>query len=143
MFVTGRTPPRARSIPDAQVRAIVKRVLEDPRIQRAAAKLARTSASPVPPPFRKFVSTTPSELPLAKLERRVGEAGEAVDALRKLWRDDRAVQRDINARLDRVGRKVADVAEVSRRISKVATGFEKVARVFEMRKFDLPRGGSR
>jgi hypothetical protein len=140
MFVPSKDPPRARSIPDAQVREIVKRVLADSRIQRAAAKLAKT---PAPAPFRKVVSTTPSALPLAKLERRVGEAGEAVDALRKLWRDDRAAQRDINARLDRVGQKLDDVGEISRRIAKVATGVERIARAFETRGLGLPRGGMR
>ena len=140
MFVTGRTPPRARSIPDAQVREIVKRVLEDPRIQRAAAKLAK---APAPAPFRK-VATVPSEIPgMAKLVRQRAAVAEAVDSLRKMVRDDRAAQSDINARLDRVGRKVGDLAEVSRRISKVATGFEKVARAFETRGLGLPRGGSR
>lgn len=140
MFVPSKDPPRARAIPDAQVREIVKRVLADPRVQRAAAKLAK---APAPAPFRK-VATVPSEIPgMAKLVRQRAAVAEAVDSLRKLWRDDRAVQRDINARLDRVGRKVADVAEVSRRVSKVATGFEKIARAFETRGFGLPRGGSR
>ena len=140
MFVTGRTPPRARSIPDAQVREIVKRVLADPRIQRAAAKLAK---APAPAPFRK-VATVPSEIPgMAKLVRQRAAVAEAVDSLRKMVRDDRAAQSDINARLDRVGRKVGDLAEVSRRISKVATGFEKIARAFETRGFGLPRGGMR
>ncbi len=140
MFVTGRTPPRARSIPDAQMREIVRKVLADPRIQRAAAKLAK---APAPAPFRK-VATVPSEIPgMAKLVRQRAAVAEAVDSLRKMVRDDRAAQSDINARLDRVGRKVADVAEVSRRISKVATGFEKIARAFETRGLGLPRGGVR
>ena len=140
MFVTGRTPPRARSIPDVQMREIVKRVLADPRIQRAAAKLAK---APAPAPFRK-VATVPSEIPgMAKLVRQRAAVAEAVDSLRKMVRDDRAAQSDINARLDRVGRKVGDLAEVSRRISKVATGLETIAQAFETRGFGLPRGGSR
>lgn len=139
MFVTGRTPPRARSIPDAQMREIVKRVIADPRIQRAAAKL-----SPGPPPVRKVVPTVPPEIPgLAKLVRQRAEVAEAVNSLRKMVRDDRAAQRDINARLDRVGRTLGDLGEVAERISKVATGTEKIARVFEMRGLGLPRGGVR
>jgi hypothetical protein len=140
MFVTGRTPPRARSIPDAQVREIVKRVLADPRIQRAAAKLAK---APAPAPFRKLVSTTPSALPLAKLVRQRAAVAEALADIRKQVRDERAVQSDINARLDRVGQKLAGVVEVSRRISKVATGVEKIAQALKARGFGLPRGGSR
>ena len=140
MFVTGRTPPRARSIPDAQVREIVKRVLADPRIQRAAAKLAKT---PAPAPFRK-VATVPSEIPgMAKLVRQRAAVAEAVDALGKMVRDERDAQSDINARLDRVGQKLDDVGEISRRISKVATGVEKIARAFETRGLGLPRGGVR
>lgn len=38
MFVSGRTPPRTVVIPNALARAIVKRVVNDPRIQRAAWK---------------------------------------------------------------------------------------------------------
>lgn len=140
MFVTGRTPPRARSIPDAQMREIVRKVLEDPRIQRAAAKLAK---APAPAPFRKLVSTTPSALPLAKLVRQRAAVAEALADIRKQVRDERAVQSDINARLDRVGQKLAGVVEVSRRISKVATGVEKIARAFETRGLGLPRGGVR
>jgi len=140
MFVPSKDPPRARSIPDAQIREIVRKVLEDPRIQRAAAKLAK---APAPAPFRK-VATVPSEIPgMAKLVRQRAAVAEAVDSLRKMVRDDRAVQADVNTRLDRVGQKLDLVAEVSRRISKVAADLEEVARVFEMRGLGLPRGGVR
>ena len=139
MYVSGRTPPRTLTIPNAQVREIVKHVLADPRIQAAAAKL-----SPGPPPVRKVVPTVPPEIPgMAKLVRQRAEVAEAVDSLRKMVRDRRAAQRDTAARLDRIDRTIGEVAEVSRRISKVATGFEKVARAFETRGLGLPRWGVR
>ena len=140
MFVPSKDPPRAKAIPDTLMREIVRKVLADPRVRRAAAGPAK---APAPAPFRK-VATVPSEIPgLAKLVRQRAAVAEAVDSLRKMVRDERAVQSDINARLDRVGRKVDALAEVSRRISKVATGFEKIARAFETRGFGLPRGGMR
>ena len=139
VYVPSRSSEKLR-IDTRTARTIVEKVMRDPRIQRAAAKLAK---APAPAPFRK-VATVPSEIPgMAKLVRQRAAVAEAVDSLRKMVRDRRAAQRDTAARLDRIDRTLGDLGEVAERISKVATGTEKIARVFEMRGLGLPRGGVR
>ncbi len=85
MYVASRTPPRSLTIPNAQVREIVKRVMSDARVQHAMKKRGANRATVEKVALSKLTKRDASAR-VRELERKLALAGpvEAVAIRRDL-----------------------------------------------------------
>lgn len=76
MYVSGRTPTRTLTIPNAQLREITKRVMGDPRVQRAMEKRGMNRATAEKSALSKLSKVSVTAKPdtsalVRKLERKL------------------------------------------------------------------------